>query len=182
MYLLKKFWEEVRRKLLAYCVGIRIITIYERGLITSIRSMDTFCISGLTMGPGEDAFLVMVHSLHLHCFLIDLYRPQTKFAKVMFSQVSVCPQGGGCLPLVPGVCGRQHSGRSPWADTPGQTPPWVDSPSRKTFPGQTVNKRTVRIQLECILVHTSVHATFAHVKVSQWFFTICSSYFSRTMF
>ena len=23
------------------------------------------------------------------------YRPQTKFAKVMFSQVSVCPQGGG---------------------------------------------------------------------------------------
>ena len=25
-----------------------------------------------------------------HC-----YRPQTKFAKVMFSQVSVCPQGGG---------------------------------------------------------------------------------------
>ena len=26
------------------------------------------------------------------------YRPQTKFAKVMFSQVSVCPQGRGCLP------------------------------------------------------------------------------------
>ena len=30
----------------------------------------------------------------------DHYRPQTKFAKVMFLQVSVCPQGGG------GVCGR----------------------------------------------------------------------------
>ena len=29
---------------------------------------------------------------------IETYdRPQTKFAKVMFSQVSVCPQGG-CLP------------------------------------------------------------------------------------
>ena len=26
------------------------------------------------------------------------YRLQTKFAKVMFSQVSVCPQGQGCLP------------------------------------------------------------------------------------
>ena len=25
---------------------------------------------------------------------LNFYRPQTKFAKVMFSQVSVCPQGG----------------------------------------------------------------------------------------
>ena len=25
------------------------------------------------------------------------YCPQTKFAKVMFSQVSVCPQGGACM-------------------------------------------------------------------------------------
>ena len=35
------------------------------------------------------------------------YRPQTKFAKVMFSQVSVCPQGGGhaCR----GGCGRWHA-------------------------------------------------------------------------
>ena len=32
------------------------------------------------------------------------YCPQIKFAKVMFSQVSVCPRGGGvCLPLVLGV-------------------------------------------------------------------------------
>ena len=31
------------------------------------------------------------------------YRPQTKFAKVMFSQVSVRPHGGGCQPLSPGV-------------------------------------------------------------------------------
>ena len=28
------------------------------------------------------------------CFSCN-YRPQTKFAKVMFSQVSVCPRGGG---------------------------------------------------------------------------------------
>ena len=27
----------------------------------------------------------------------NLYRPQTKFAKVMFLQVSVCPHGGACL-------------------------------------------------------------------------------------
>ena len=35
----------------------------------------------------------------------DHYRPQTKFAKVMFLQVSVCPRGGG-------VCGRgEHAWR-----------------------------------------------------------------------
>ena len=30
----------------------------------------------------------------LHC---NFYRPQTKFAKVMFLQVSVCPRGGACM-------------------------------------------------------------------------------------
>ena len=30
-------------------------------------------------------------------FAIHCYRPQTKFAKVMFLQVSVCPQGGACV-------------------------------------------------------------------------------------
>ena len=32
------------------------------------------------------------------------YRPQTKFAKVMFLQVSVCPQGGHAWLLAGGVC------------------------------------------------------------------------------
>ena len=57
------------------------------------------------------------------------YRPQTKFAKVMFSQVSVHV---GCLPLVPGVSAP------PWADTPspGQTPPppGQTPPPRRTPP------------------------------------------------
>ena len=41
------------------------------------------------------------------------YRPQTKFAKAMFSQVSVCPQGGLCPGgslsggLCPGVSVRE---------------------------------------------------------------------------
>ena len=30
---------------------------------------------------------------------VNFYRPQTKFAKVMFSQVTVCPQDGLCLCL-----------------------------------------------------------------------------------
>ena len=49
------------------------------------------------------------------------YHPQTKFAKVMFSQVSVCP-GGVCLLSWEGVChtplGRHLLGRYPRADTP----------------------------------------------------------------
>ena len=44
-----------------------------------------------------------------------LYRPQTKFAKVMFLQVSVCPHGGyACVVAPRGVCvvaagGRGHA-------------------------------------------------------------------------
>ena len=60
------------------------------------------------------------------------YLPQTKFAKVMFSQVSVCPQGGFCLWSQRGV-----SATHPRADThtpvqtppgPGRQPPWADTP------------------------------------------------------
>ena len=133
-------------------------------------------------------------------------------ANVMFSQVSVCPQGA-CLPLIPGGClphpprqtspqadplsrhpphqtppGRHPLTRHPLADTPrqtplGQTPPWAEAdtlltkqplaatpmqthPPRQTPPGRhppadtppctvharIVNKRAVRIPLECILV------------------------------
>ena len=52
------------------------------------------------------------------------YRRQTKFAKVMFSQVSVCPRGmsaqlfAGIHP--PGTRGRHPPGRHPLS---GQTPP-----------------------------------------------------------
>ena len=44
---------------------------------------------------------INIHYILLHGYLleIDFYRPQTKFAKVMFSQVSVCPRGvEGLLP------------------------------------------------------------------------------------
>ena len=52
---------------------------------------------------------------------IDYYRPQTKFAKVMFLHVSVCPRGGR-LGQVP-----------PWAGTdPGQVHP----PGKVHPPGQ----------------------------------------------
>ena len=65
----------------------------------------------------------LVHHKSLHH-----YRPQTKFAKVMFSQVSVCPQGRGVChtPL-----GRHSPRQTPplgrpyplCRHPPGQTPP-----------------------------------------------------------
>ena len=73
----------------------------------------------------------------LHCYLF--YRPKTKFAKVMFSQVSVCPQGG-----VPGQVhptGQVHSlagtpsswsGTAPWAGAP----PWAGTPPGRYLPGR----------------------------------------------
>ena len=80
------------------------------------------------------------------------YRPQTRFAKVMFSQVSVCPQGGAG-----GVCAPMHVGiHPPWAGTP---------PGRYTplFSAcwDTVNKRAVRIPLECILVLFTIKNLFS---------------------
>ena len=95
----------------------------------------------------------------------NYYHPQTKFAKVMFSQVSVCPQGGGgfcpiaCWDIPPGTRGRHPPGRHP----PEQTPPWETPPGPEadTLPGRhplcsacwdMVNKRAVHIPLECILV------------------------------
>ena len=79
------------------------------------------------------------------------YRPQTKFAKVMFSQVFVCPRGtgGGVFPIAcwdttPRTRGRHPVGRHP----PGRHPQ-ADTPKACW---DTVNKWAVRIPLECILV------------------------------
>ena len=72
------------------------------------------------------------------------YRPQTNFAKVMFSQVSVCPRGVYATHTAPGPeadtpvgrrppqqtpAGRHPPDRQPpQADTPQQTPPQADIP------------------------------------------------------
>ena len=84
---------------------------------------------------------------HLSC-IGNFYRPQTKFAKVMFSQVSVCPQEGGVFPIAywdtpPQVHPKQVNppgqvhplvrytplARHPlWAGTPWAGTPWADTP------------------------------------------------------
>ena len=95
--------------------------------------------------------------------MCSFYRSQTKFANVMFSQASFCSQGDlphcmlGHTPLgrhpPPGrhPPGRQPPGRQP----PGRHPPGRQPPGRRPLRSvcwDTVNKRAVRIPLECILV------------------------------
>ena len=73
--------------------------------------------------------------------------------EVVFTRVCRSVHRGGCLPLVPGGClppGRQPPGRHPWADTPLRSACW-----------NTVNKRAVRILLECILVSNILLTIFA---------------------
>ena len=74
-------------------------------------------------------------------------------AKVMFLQVCVCPQGGGCLPQC--MLGCQTPPPRDQADPPDQadTPPrdQADTPPGKQTQ-HTVYQRPVRILLECILV------------------------------
>ena len=59
----------------------------------------------------------------LNLKFLSCYRPQTKFAKVMFSQVLSVHRGGvcpiACLDTPPGTRGRHN---------PGQTPPWARHP------------------------------------------------------
>ena len=58
------------------------------------------------IGTSLDTLTLYVYKAH--------YRPQTKFPKVMFSQMSVCPQRGVC----PIAC---------W-----DTPPWAQTPQADT--------------------------------------------------
>ena len=122
-------------------------------------------------------------------FKSPYYRPQTKFAKVMFSQVSVCPKGTsqhalgrgclprGCLPggCLPGECLLGARGRHP-PETKGRHP--------REILRDTVNKRMGRIPLECNLVekyfkrnitqwiqHYSFNFLLSSTKVSTFFET-----------
>ena len=67
----------------------------------------------------------------------NIYRPQTKFAKVMFSQVSVCPQWGEYLGRYPPWVGTPPGRYTPWAGTtpPDRYTPWADSPPGRYTPG-----------------------------------------------
>ena len=93
----------------------------------------------------------------------NYYRPQQSWAKVIFSQACVCPQGGsasvhaGIYPPrtrpTPRDQTPQH--QTPWdqAHPPDTGPPLApDPPPPGSRLQHTVNERPVRILLECILV------------------------------
>ena len=89
-------------------------------LISGPPSLPLCCTREATQTQGPILVLNKKYSKMLNQWYI--YRPQTKFAKVMFFQVFFCPQGrGACV-----------AGGSILRDT--------------------VNERTVHILLECILV------------------------------
>ena len=71
----------------------------------------------------------------------------------MFSQVSVCPRGGGCLPHCMLGYNPPWQTPTPAGQTPpGQTAPQADTPLLSAC-WDTVNKWVVCIPLECILVY-----------------------------
>ena len=108
---------------------------------------------------------------------------------IMFSHACVIPivhgrgvsasRSGGCLPLGPGGCasGSGERGVHP-LDTPtpdihprdSHTPPWTH-PQRLTLPGRShppVNKRVVRILLECFSVcDESTSTEVGHLPCSE---------------
>ena len=81
------------------------------------------------------------------------YRPQTKFAKVMFLHLSVILFTGGVSASVhAGIHPPEQTPTPHWEQTPPSkhTPPWEQTPP--CMLGDTGNKRAVRILVECVLV------------------------------
>ena len=129
------------------------------------------CVSLSAIESFNELKCIKSHIFKLKAF----YRPQRSWAKVIFSQASVCPQGGGGLPHPPGSRHPPGSKHPPRSRHPPRTrhPQDQTSPRDKTNtplppdhihppdqtpipPGSrlqhTVNEQPVRILLECILV------------------------------
>ena len=137
--------------------------------------------------------LMILLTFMYSAFLDIFYRPQTKFAKVMFSHVSVCPQRGGSPgPHLGGVEGSGLGGgvsrptpRGVSRPTPGgvsrPTPRGVSQHAlRQTPPSRRLLLRAVRILLECILV--SVYFPFAcqeinYVLVTRFYSSFYNGHF-----
>ena len=104
--------------------------------------------------------------------ILFYYRPQTKFVKVMFSQVSLYPQGGSLCPAVAhypgGLCPEGVTVRAGSLSSEGLCPArvfvqGVSVQSVSVQQGVSITKtprygnvRAVRILLECILVRHCV--------------------------
>ena len=94
------------------------------------------------------------------------YRPQMKFAKVMFLHLPVIlfTGRGVCLSACWYTHALEQTPSSPGGDTPQEQTP----PTAECMLGDTGNKRAVRILLECIFVQCNV---FSRVCLSVSFLT-----------
>ena len=84
--------------------------------------------------------------------ILFCYRPQTKFAKVMFLHVSVCPQGE--------YLGRCPPGRYPRAGTPA---PW---PGTSTPPSRQWESALISVSMHYEDLHTNLYDPIFFVSVS----------------
>ena len=122
-------------------------------LLSAIYEGHTECVSTLLKHVSK-CFCVCPH-----------YRPQTRFPKVMLLHLSVSHSvhgGGEYLGRYPPGSGEVPGQVHPWAGTPplwaGTPPLWAGTPpsryphSPSSACWDTVNKRAVRILLECFLV------------------------------
>ena len=88
-------------------------------------------------------------------FSLSYYRPQTKFAKVMFLHLSVSHSvHGGSVSVHAGIADPPGADipQEQTPDPPGTDPHGADTPTAQCMLGDTANKRAVHILLECILV------------------------------
>ena len=97
------------------------------------------------------------------------YRPQTKFAKVMFLHVSVILSTWGGVVFPPG---QTSPGRHP----PGRHPPG------QTHPPDMTNEQAVRILLECILVYLIITIVFLCTNLCLIIITVRNSSCGKVMF
>ena len=109
--------------------------------------------------------------MNLLCiFNYHIYRRETKFAKVMFSQVSVCPRRGGVWPI---ACWDIHS--------LGRYTPKVGTPSRAgtTLPGQVHPHRQTPLPVQCMLGYTHPCPVHAGIQSTSG---RCASHWNALLF
>ena len=130
---------------------------FKEWLLLVLRPVLRYIISQQIKHVHLSPFRIMRHP--------HFYRPQRSWAKVMFLQACVCPQGGGVSASVHAGMPLPRTRHPPGPDTPPDqthTPSGADSPGPRTYPPtrhppgsrlqHRVNERPVRILLECILV------------------------------
>ena len=112
----------------------------------------------------------LLHLVYLlsHC-IYYLLTPATKLGQ-NYVYTRVCDsvhRGGGSAPLRSGIHppGR---GRHPPPGSRHSPPPWSRPPQRSACWGNTGNKRTVRILLECNLVFNKLRGIVRASRSSSW--------------